>query len=200
MMWRYAKKLSSEESIKEFEWMVGLALPESFKACVRDCNGARPKRRLFDTEQTSDRVLKSLLSFNRSDKENVWWAYLSVEAAMNGACIPFAVDAFGNFICFNRAKEVVFVDHETLGVEKVAGSFDAFLYGLRLDADYFRDVGNGNVVRRIPGYGIECLERGSDEWRYCGAGSNYYRELFLGEGNNCLDAISEEEALQSGAV
>lgn len=201
MNWKYVKPLSDEESIAAFERMTAFSLPESFKECVRRYNGARPKYRAFDTDKQTGRELKSFLSFNREDKETVWKMYEACSAAYEGRYIPFAIDHFGNLICFARNRQIVFLDHETLNIEKIAPSFDEFVFSLYIDAVYYRDIDcidteRERLVRRINGYGIEYLEKRSLKWEFCGVNTNYHRELFLGEGNNCLSSISREEAIR----
>ena len=193
--WKYIKPLSNEESIAAFERMTAFALPESFKVCVKQYNGARPKCRAFDTEKQIKREMKSLLSFNRDDRETVWGMYDASYTEHKGQYIPFAIDHFGNLICFDRSGQIVFIDHETLNVELVAPSFEKFMDDLYITATYYKDDDHGHIVRNIKGYGVECLRKGCLKWEICGTNSNYYRELFIGEGNNCLSSISCAEAL-----
>ena len=189
MGWKYVKQLSSEESIEAFERLVNYAFPKNFKDCVKQYNGARPKYRVFDTDKKTGRELKSLLSFNREDKETVWDIYEWSKTEHQGKYIPFAIDNFGNLICFDRTGKIVFINHETLELEVVASSFEEFIGGLYMSATYYKDDNTGNIVRHIQGYGVEQLNKDSLVWENCGANSNYYREIFLGEGNNCLSPI-----------
>jgi hypothetical protein len=191
--WRYIKPLLSVKSIEEFEALTKYNLPESFKNCIKQYNGARPKYRAFNTAQTNSRELKSLLSFNHEDKETVWVSYCFIESECDKKCIPFAIDNFGNLICFNRNDQVVFLNHETLNEEYVASSFDEFLDSLYIKAGYWKDYDRGTIVRNIKGYGVEYFEKDNKTWINCGPNSNYYREIFIGEGNNCLRSITEED-------
>lgn len=155
MDWKYVKPLSNEENITVFERMTAFSLPESFKECVRRYNGARPKCRAFDTDKQTWRELKSFLSFNREDKETLWKMYEACSAAYEGRYIPFAIDHFGNLICFARNRQIVFLDHETLNIEKIAPSFDEFMFSLYIVASYFKDKERERLVRLIIGYGVE---------------------------------------------
>ena len=195
MDWKYVKPLSDKENIAAFEHMTAFSLPESFKECVKQHNGARPKYRGFDTDKQTGRELKSFLSFNREDKETVWKMYEACAVATKGQYIPFAIDNFGNLICFDRSGQIAFIDHETLNIEKIAPDFDEFMNSLYIVASYFKDKERERLVRLIIGYGVEYLKKGSLKWEFCGANTNYYRELFLGEGNNCLSSLSREEAM-----
>ena len=196
MDWKYVKPLSNEENIAAFERITAFSLPESFKECVKRHNGARPKCRGFDTDKQTGRELKSFLSFNREDKETVWEMYEACAVATKGQYIPFAIDNFGNLICFDRSGQIVFIDHETLNIEKIAPSFYEFVFSLYVVAVYYIDTERERLVRRINGYGIEYLEKRSLKWEFCGVNTNYHRELFLGEGNNCLSSISRDEAIR----
>lgn len=198
MEWEYVKPLKFG-SIEEFETLIQYTFSDSFKSCIKLYNGGRPECATFNTDKKIGRELKSFLSFNREDKETVW------KAIAWDCCkgyIPFAIDHFGNLICFDRSGQIVFINHETLEIEAVASSFDEFIQRLEQsklaieNACYFKDNSTGNIVRRVNGYGVECLRKGSLMLERCGAASNYYREIFLGEGNHCLDSISREEALQ----
>lgn len=46
--------------------------------------------------------------------------------------IPFAIDNFGNLICFEAENDnEIFVDHEDMTVEIIAEDFDGFMTVLR---------------------------------------------------------------------
>lgn len=199
MVWKYVKPLSDEKSIEVFECLTGFIFPDSFKECIKQYNGARPSYRVFNTNKKTGRELKSFLSFNRTDKETVWKFYEWCKADFQDKYIPFAIDNFGNLICFDRSGKIVFVNHETLEIEIVASSFEEFLKRLYF-VTYYKDRDTGNIVRFIQGYGriIEFLCKNDLVWRRVDihANSNYARELYLGEGNNCLVIISQEEAMK----
>jgi hypothetical protein len=125
--WKYVKALSDVESINSFESITGFTLPENFKECVKKYNGARPEYKTFDTEKKRERVLKTFLSFNPEDKENVWSYYSWTNVLFKDKYIAFAVDNFGNTLCFNLEGEIFFIGYETLKTEYVASSFEEFL-------------------------------------------------------------------------
>lgn len=128
MNWKYVKALKSENAIEEFESTIKFEFPESFKEIVTNYNGGRPEKDIYDTDKTKERTIKSLLSFNKEDKENIW---KMVEWDSNGLCkqyITFAIDHFGNLICFSvKDKTIVFIDMETLTTEIIAPDFSAFI-------------------------------------------------------------------------
>jgi hypothetical protein len=196
MEWKYIKSFE-EKSINDFEKLTKFLFPQTFKNCIKQHNGGRPKCRLFDTINTSKRGIKRFLSFNPQDKESIWNIYKCNELNFCNKYIPFAIDNFGNLICFNYNSQIIFVNHETLQEEFVASNFDDFMNNLYIDANYFKDTDNGNIVRQVFGYCIEYLEKGTNTWIDCTPScvkdSNYAREIYLGEGWGCLIQISEEE-------
>ena len=115
MDWKRVKPLESEDLIEQFEQEVHFTFPEDFKACVKHYNGARPMRRLFDTDRSKDRVMKSLLSFNPGDREPVWKIRAWNEGAAENRYVAIAIDPFGNLICFDT---------------EVGGTHCGFLYGV----------------------------------------------------------------------
>ena len=127
MVWKYVKQLSSEKNIESFERLSSFTFPESFKDCIRQHNGGRPKYYVFDTNRKAGRALKTFLSFNQEDKENIRSVYECCKIELQNKYIPFAIDNFGNLICFNYSNQIIFVNHETFNEEFVASSFDDFL-------------------------------------------------------------------------
>ena len=128
MNWKYIKPLESESSIKEFEEKYSFEFPESFRDIVSEYNGAYPETDIYDTDKTKERTFKSLLSFNREDKMNIWKIAEWNSNELDNKYIAFATDQFGNLICFSISdKSVVFMDMETLSTETIAENFSCFL-------------------------------------------------------------------------
>ncbi len=127
MNWKYVKPIKDENSISDFEKEHGYSFPESFKETVKKYNGGRPEKDAYDTEMAKERTIKSLLSFNRTDKENIWKLSENLEGIPK-KYVTFAIDHFGNFICFDADDgSIAFVDHETANSEKISDDFAAFL-------------------------------------------------------------------------
>lgn len=136
MKWSFVLPLESESSIERYETLTKYMLPASFKECVRRFNGGYPSDECFDTDKAEERAMKSLLSFNQETGENVWTMYRLNCKDYGERYIPFAIDNFGNLICFDRTDDsVVFLDDEVLEVEYVADSFDDFIDALYTPAD-----------------------------------------------------------------
>lgn len=128
MGWRYVKKLTSVNLIDEFEQLVEYKFCESFKKCVLINNGGRLNKKCFLAEKSEERVLKSFLSFNKEDKENVWDMFEWIEKEIKKKYIPFAIDNFGNLVCFDKSNDkIVFVNNDNMSVQIVAETFDDFL-------------------------------------------------------------------------
>ncbi len=131
MQWKYVKPLLSAESISKFETLVKYKFPDAFKKCVLENNGGRPNSRTFDTDCTKERELKSFLSFNKDDIENVWKIAEWNKSELSDKYVAFAIDNFGNLICFDiKNNNIIFLDHETLNTEKITDDFISFMNGL----------------------------------------------------------------------
>ena len=128
MDWKYVIPLKSYASIIEFENISGYRFPPDFKKCVKNYNGGLPDKNAFDTDKHCEYLIKAFLSFNKEDKESVWNAVEWHKEQLAGKYVIFAIDNFGNFICFDvHNDEIVFIEHETLVIEKVASCFTDFL-------------------------------------------------------------------------
>lgn len=131
MNWKYVKPLGSAELISEYEAENGFVFPESFKKCIMEHNGGRPEKSCFDTEVQKERALKSLLSFNKTDRETIWKITEWNKEVLADKYVPFAIDNFGNLICFERmTNSIMFIDMGDTSSEKAADSFDGFISAL----------------------------------------------------------------------
>lgn len=127
IQWKRIKPIEDSTSIESFENQFCYVFPDEFKELVKTCNGAFPVPSVFDSEKAIGRDLRILLSFNKSDIENIWDTYENL-VELDGDYIAFAADDFGNLICFEKeTNKVVFWDHELGKAENVAASFNDFL-------------------------------------------------------------------------
>lgn len=125
---KYIKELKSIDLIDKFQQATEYKFCEFFRKFIAINNGGMPERNIFDTDKTKDRTVKSFLSFNCEDKESIWNAVNWLDDEMVDIYIPFALDNFGNMICFDRNDgSVVFIDLENLSIENIAKDFDDFL-------------------------------------------------------------------------
>ncbi|MGL4607584.1 MAG: SMI1/KNR4 family protein [Eubacteriaceae bacterium] len=128
---KYIKPLRDVACITDFEKEFECKFDKDFINCIKINNGGRPSVKVFDTSNTAERTIKKLLSFNKDDDENIWKANTFLKN-INEALIAFAMDSFGNYICFQKDENnIVFFEQETETIEKVADNFDGFLKKLR---------------------------------------------------------------------
>lgn len=146
LKWKYIEPLESEELIDEFEKMRGYKFSDSFRKCIISNNGGHPELEAFDTAATEERCISYLLSFNKRGDATIWDSVEAYESNINAAkqygdldeanalkyifnrYVVFADTPFGDDIAFDKTDDsVVYINHETLEVEKIADNFDAFL-------------------------------------------------------------------------
>mgnify|MGYP000866863327 CR=1 FL=1 len=127
LSWKFVKPLKDNKAVETFEADYGLKLPQDIIACIKQNNGGRPDKKVFDTTISKGRVIKSLLSFNKDDLDTVYDA-MDILKGENSNLVPFASDPGGNYICFDtKQQDIVIWLHETNTTEKISGSFTAFL-------------------------------------------------------------------------
>lgn len=131
MNWKYVKPLKSIKNIDDFECLVKYVFPEEFRKCVIENNGGHPELCCFNTDKAKERALKSFLSFNKNDRETVWNLYEWSKDELADKYVPFAIDNFGNLICFNVDNDhIVFINHESLSIEFINSTFAEFVNSL----------------------------------------------------------------------
>ncbi len=125
--WRYVKSIGSLSRIEEAEKELGIVFDSEFVSFLKQYNGGRPPISVFDTDKMKERTIKSFLSVNINDTENIYKAN-EVISTVRSDVIPFAIDNFGNYICFCKAdNSIVFLDFETGETEHIADRFEDFL-------------------------------------------------------------------------
>lgn len=139
MEWYYVSDLKSTDLINEFERLIGYTFCDSFKKFVMQYNGAcaHPDGySTFDTEESVGHLLAYFLSFNMEDPAPIWNSrnWDDCGTGMKDEYVVFADTCFGDSIAFDKSDDsVVFINHETLNVEKIADDFDGFLNSLYID-------------------------------------------------------------------
>ncbi|MBQ9867745.1 MAG: hypothetical protein IJM34_12075 [Lachnospiraceae bacterium] len=68
---------------------------------------------------------------------------------------------------------------------------------LEKDREYYQDDNNGTILRCI-GARLERWDSVGKKWNEVYGDSSYAREIWMGQGNNCLSDISEEMAAPGG--
>lgn len=127
MEWKYVKSLKDEAALERLEKKCGFTLPSEYLSIVKQYNGGRPQNKLFLTETQAEHQLKTFLSLNEDDCENVWETFEWESPVAANGYLAFAVDGFGNMICLKENGSVVFYDHEKNAEEPVAKTFSEFM-------------------------------------------------------------------------
>lgn len=128
MNWKYVKPLKTESDFKEFEEKYSFEFPYSFREIVKKYNGARPEKDIYDTDKTKERTIKSLLSFNKDDKETIWKINECSTEELGDKYVAFAIDHFGNLICFSKSdKSIIFINMDFPEIESISSNFADFL-------------------------------------------------------------------------
>lgn len=126
--WNDTKKLKDKGLISRFEQSTRFTFPKEFKTVITESNGGTPSKRMFRTNK-GERAIKTFLSFNRSDTDNVWSEYDWHKEKLDDKYIPFAVDVRNNPICFDKRDKSVVVVTES-AVESAGKSFSRFMTSL----------------------------------------------------------------------
>ncbi|MCG3747683.1 SMI1/KNR4 family protein [Vibrio cincinnatiensis] len=125
--WRYIKPLAADSLIPDAEEKLGYNFVDSYIDFVKKYNGSRPPVSIFSTSTSQERTIKSFLSFNPTDVENILKLNKGV-AEISAKLAAFAIDNFGNYICFDKQNDtVVFLDFETGETELIDNTFSDFL-------------------------------------------------------------------------
>lgn len=125
--WRYIKPLATEDLIAEVESKLDYKFSDSYINFVKSFNGGRPPVSSFMTIGSEERSIKSFLSLNPTDPENIVKLNKGV-AEISAELVAFAIDEFGNYLCFDKGNDsVLFLDFELGETEPVAMDFSSFL-------------------------------------------------------------------------
>ena len=127
LTWKYVKPLKNDNAVECFEADNSFKLPQDIISCIKQNNGGRPDKKVFDTEVSKGRVIKSLLSLNKDDLETIYDA-IDILKSEKTNLVPVATDPGGNYICYNTIhQDIELWLHETNTTEKISDSFTAFL-------------------------------------------------------------------------
>lgn len=123
MEWKYIKPLKDNSIFENIEKTYNVEIPSYLKEIITKYNGGRPERRLFDTQNSKERVLQGLISYNKEDKVNIF----IYENLLKKGYIPFAITEFGDIICVdNNNQNIELYLHETAGFEKISEKIEEF--------------------------------------------------------------------------
>lgn len=129
MDWKYKIDIADPNVFFDIEKEFGVVIPEELRSLIIIANAATPSKYNFVIGDT-ERVLGSILSFNvgETDTDTVYTALSIME---DKTLVPFAIDPFGNYICYsNKDNKVVFWDHETGDVSSTEKGLSEFINSL----------------------------------------------------------------------
>ena len=105
----------SEAEIRSAAKRLKVEFPAGFIQVASKYNGGSPDRNIFDAGEREECVFEYLLKF----PEGFWEFYNAVKKRLPKNIFPFAIDPFGNAICFDYRQcdsdsgpKIVFWDHE----------------------------------------------------------------------------------------
>ena len=129
--WRGFQQVEDETLIHEVELKYGINLPKDYIQIVKKYDGGVPDRKVFQAGG-KQRVFQRLISIQLCKHPNVLDA---VEWIDSENSLPFALDPFGNVICFNIMNHLVdgilFIETETQAVFPVSSSLTDFINELK---------------------------------------------------------------------
>lgn len=123
MEWKYIKELKDINNIEKFEQILEIKLPEDYMEYIKKYNGSRPGKKLFQCENGDEHMIKTFLSFNPEDIENIFKYYEALKMQLPKGYFPIASDPGGNFIIYNREFKLYYWNHENNKKEFIANNF-----------------------------------------------------------------------------
>ena len=109
--WKYKIEIRNEKIFDEIGETRGICFPEELKQFILANNAATPTKYKFMLGVT-EKVLGAVLSYNKGE-EDVDTVFSALNLIEDTNLIPFAIDPFGNYICYAvEQSEVVFWEHE----------------------------------------------------------------------------------------
>lgn len=123
--WRSVKKLNAPDPVGVFEKKYGFVIPDDLESCIINNNGGRPTPKVFTTDAGAEYEVKSLLSYNEEDSENIYKVIDFFVKNYGTTVLPFARDSGGNYYCVKNGK-IVFWTQE-MEFYSVCDSFSDFI-------------------------------------------------------------------------
>ena len=109
--WKYKIDISCNGVFGEIEKKYGIKFSDELKAFITEYNAATPEKHRFMVG-TTERVFGAVLSVNKgeTDTDSI---YTALDVINDKDIIPFAIDPFGNYICYSTNDGIVmYWDHE----------------------------------------------------------------------------------------
>lgn len=127
MEWKFIKNLKDEKTIKEFESIINKKLPQDYISFIKLFNGGRPSKKVFKTTSGKEHMLKSFLSFNHEDVENIFSVNKWLSKDLKNNYFAIASDPAGNYIVYNSKFELYFWNHENDTIDFITDSLEKFI-------------------------------------------------------------------------
>ena len=119
----------SVENIQEVARENGFTYTNDFINFIQTCNNGIISPNKFNSELSKEYEVKTILSYNHKDIENVYTA-INILKEDGKSLIPFANTPSGDFVCIDFNNAVVLWKHETSAIEKLASTFSLFIDSL----------------------------------------------------------------------
>ena len=104
--WIKIKLLENPTAINALEEKYKFFLSDELRNCILSNNGARPRPNVIRLQNGEENDVKTFLSYNRGDTENIYKVIDYFIKEYNGTLIPFAIDSAGNYYC-EKGKNIV---------------------------------------------------------------------------------------------
>lgn len=139
--WEYKVDITDDSIFSKMEKKYHITFDSELKELISMGNGAVPTKKGNSygyrfKAGTSEHVFGSMLDFNFDSKEDSDYAYMAIDAIRSNTnrynhLIPFGIDPFGNYICYDtKMKKVVFWSHETDVVTSTDKNLNDFFQSL----------------------------------------------------------------------
>ena len=114
MNWKYKIDVVNQNVFSDIEKKYGIVIAEELRALILTANAATPSKYNFMLGAT-ERVVGAILSFNEgeTDTDTVYTALSTME---DKTLVPFAIDPFGNYICYSN-KNILLISYLHYGKE-----------------------------------------------------------------------------------
>ena len=127
--WKYKIDVLSLGVFEEIEENYGINFPNELREFFIKHNATTPEKYHFMVG-TTERVFGAVLSVNKGevDTDSI---YVALDSITDKNIIPFAIDPFGNYICYDSSNgKTMYWDHETNITKSTGLSLPEFIDSL----------------------------------------------------------------------